>query len=81
MPRARTAPSHYAWDLLTLTEGERTLEEEDRVLAGPESAATLLGINRWALQFRVGKLGIVRPDVMWVGAWSIGSDVQLLPVG
>lgn len=68
IPQARTAPTNYTRELRTLTEDERALKEEDWVLAGAKGAATLLGINRWTPEFRMGKLGIVRPDVVWIGA-------------
>jgi formate hydrogenlyase transcriptional activator len=57
----------------TLADAERehilaTLKETKWVLSGPNGAATRLGINRSTLQFRMRKLGIVRPDVMWIEA-------------
>jgi DNA-binding NtrC family response regulator len=39
------------------------LNETRWVLAGPRGAAVRLGINRSTLQFRLKKLGIVRPDM------------------
>jgi formate hydrogenlyase transcriptional activator len=54
---------------------DQTLEEAQRahilailnatrwVLAGPRGAAVRLGMNRSTLQFRLKKLGIVRPDM------------------
>jgi formate hydrogenlyase transcriptional activator len=50
----------------TLEEAERahilrTLKETKWVLGGPHGAAARLGINRSTLQFRMKKLGIVRP--------------------
>jgi formate hydrogenlyase transcriptional activator len=68
-----TAPSHGTQQPRTLAEAERVhilaaLKKTNWVLAGSKGAATLLGINRSTLQFRMQKLGIVRPDVMWVGA-------------
>ncbi len=50
----------------TLAEAERahilaTLGETGWILAGPRGAARRLGINRSTLQFRMKKLGIVRP--------------------
>ena len=71
--QTRTAPSHDTQQPQTLAEAERehilaVLRKADWVLAGPKGAATLLGINRSTLQFRMRKLGIVRPEVMWVGA-------------
>jgi formate hydrogenlyase transcriptional activator len=60
-------------NLRTLADAERehilaALKEADWVLSGPGGAAVRLGINRSTLQFRMGKLGIVRPDKLWVGA-------------
>jgi DNA-binding NtrC family response regulator len=39
------------------------LKETRWVLAGPRGAAVRLGLNRSTLQFRLKKLGIVRPDM------------------
>jgi formate hydrogenlyase transcriptional activator len=52
---------------LTLQQIERahivaTLERTRWVLAGPRGAARSLGLNRSTLQFRMKKLGIIRPD-------------------
>jgi formate hydrogenlyase transcriptional activator len=52
----------------TLEAAERThilaiLKETRWVLAGPRGAAVRLGMNRSTLQFRLKKLGIVRPDM------------------
>jgi formate hydrogenlyase transcriptional activator len=52
----------------TLEAAERThilaiLNETRWVFAGPRGAAARLGINRSTLQFRLKKLGIVRPDI------------------
>ena len=51
---------------LTLKEAERnhilqTLKQTKWVLAGSNGAAARLGMNRSTLQFRMKKLGIVRP--------------------
>ena len=51
----------------TLAEAERAhilavLTEADWVLAGPQGAAARLGMNRSTLRFRMGKLGITRPE-------------------
>ena len=51
----------------TLREAERehvlaVLEETGWVLGGPRGAAARLGLNRSTLQFRLKKLGIVRPE-------------------
>jgi formate hydrogenlyase transcriptional activator len=50
----------------TLEEAERehilaTVKETKWVLSGPKGAAARLGMNRSTLQFRMKKLGIVRP--------------------
>jgi formate hydrogenlyase transcriptional activator len=50
----------------TLDEAQRahilaTVKETRWVLSGPKGAATRLGLNRSTLQFRMKKLGIVRP--------------------
>jgi DNA-binding NtrC family response regulator len=52
----------------TLEESQRAhilaiLNETRWVLAGPRGAAARLGMNRSTLQFRLKKLGIVRPDI------------------
>jgi len=52
----------------TLEEAERlhilaTLKKSRWVLSGPRGAAARLGINRSTLQFRMKKLGIMRPPV------------------
>jgi formate hydrogenlyase transcriptional activator len=57
----------------TLAEAERehiltALKESNGVLSGRNGAASRLGINRSTLQFRMRKLGIIRPCHMWVGA-------------
>lgn len=54
---------------MTLKEAERThilatLKETNWVLSGPKGAAARLGMNRSTLQFRMKKLGIVRPSAM-----------------
>ena len=59
---------------LTLEEVERahilaTLTDTNWVLSGPKGAAARLGIKRTTLQYRMDKLGIVRPGK--VGAWEI----------
>jgi formate hydrogenlyase transcriptional activator len=61
------APSHQGGaKRRTLEEAERehilaTLKETRWVVSGPRGAAARLGMNRSTLQFRMGKLGIVRP--------------------
>jgi formate hydrogenlyase transcriptional activator len=52
----------------TLEEGERaqivaTLKKTRWILSGPRGAASRLGMNRSTLQFRMKKLGIVRPQL------------------
>ena len=64
----------------TLAEAERehilvALKETNWVLSGPHGAAARLGLNRSTLQFRMRKLGIVRPDAMWVGAQQISATM------
>jgi formate hydrogenlyase transcriptional activator len=71
--QARTTPRQDRGTNQTLAEAERrhilaTLKEVDWVISGPNGAAARLGINRSTLQFRMRKLGITRPDMMWVGA-------------
>jgi formate hydrogenlyase transcriptional activator len=44
------------------------LKDTGWVISGSDGAAARLGINRSTLQFRMRKLGITRPDRMWVGA-------------
>jgi formate hydrogenlyase transcriptional activator len=53
----------------TLADAQRehilaTLKGTEWILSGPNGAATRLGINRSTLQFRMRKLGIVRPGAM-----------------
>jgi len=71
--RNRTAHVAHRGPSRTLADAERehilaTLKEVDWVLSGPNGAAARLGINRSTLQFRMRKLGIVRPGAMWIGA-------------
>jgi formate hydrogenlyase transcriptional activator len=52
----------------TLEDAERahilaTLKDTRWVLSGPKGAATCLGMNRSTLQFRMKRLGIVRPGL------------------
>jgi formate hydrogenlyase transcriptional activator len=63
---SRTTPGQVNGKHRTLEEAERahilaTLKETRWVLSGPNGAATRLGMNRSTLQFRMKKLGIVRP--------------------
>jgi len=63
---SRLAPGGDNWKPETLEEAERahilaTLKKTRWVLAGPNGAAIKLGLNRSTLQFRMKKLGIVRP--------------------
>jgi len=65
---SRLAPAIDAWKPQTLEEAERahilaTLKKTRWVLAGPNGAAMKLGLNRSTLQFRMKKLGIVRPGL------------------
>ncbi len=59
-----------------------TLKETKWVLGGPNGAAARLGINRSNLQFRMKRLGIVRPgreddtSVASEGQW--GTEWQAL---
>jgi len=60
----------------TLQQAERThilaiLNETKWVLSGPNGAATRLGMNRSTLQFRMKKLGIVRPSVDANPTWPV----------
>ena len=64
----RAAPRRDNGKDQTLEAAERAhilaiLKETRWVLAGPRGAAARLGINRSTLQFRLKKLGIVRPDI------------------
>jgi formate hydrogenlyase transcriptional activator len=61
-------PSSKSRSHQTLEEVERaqilaTLKETRWILSGPRGAASRLGINRSTLQFRMKKLGIVRPQL------------------
>ena len=65
---SRLAPAADGWKPETLEEAERvhilaTLKKTRWVLAGPNGAAIRLGLNRSTLQFRMKKLGIVRPGL------------------
>ena len=64
--RDRVAPGRVNGTHRTLEEAERahilaTVKGTKWVLSGPRGAATRLGMNRSTLQFRMKKLGIVRP--------------------
>lgn len=64
---------------LTLEQAERihvleTLKESNWVLSGPKGAAKRLGLNRSTLQFRMRKLGIVRPNAMWTSATNVSKN-------
>ncbi len=53
-------------DVVTLEQADRrhiisALEASNWVIAGPNGAAARLGMKRSTLQFRMRKLGIVRP--------------------
>jgi formate hydrogenlyase transcriptional activator len=61
-------PSQVNGKHQTLEDAERahilaTLKETRWVLSGPNGAATCLGMNRSTLQFRMKRLGIVRPGL------------------
>ena len=63
---SRTTPGQVNGKHQTLEDAEHahilaTLKETRWVLAGPNGAARRLGMNRSTLQFRMKKLGIVRP--------------------
>jgi formate hydrogenlyase transcriptional activator len=62
----QTAPAPAGTRRRTLEEAERehilaTLKETKWVISGPNGAAARLGMNRSTLQFRMKKLGILRP--------------------
>ena len=64
--RVITCPVNGAARPRTLEEAERahilaTVKETKWVLSGPNGAARRLGMNRSTLQFRMKKLGILRP--------------------
>jgi formate hydrogenlyase transcriptional activator len=64
--QSRITPGCDSEKLRTLADVERehiraTLKETRWVLSGPRGAATLLGMNRSTLYFRMKKLGIARP--------------------
>ena len=66
-PEAAAAVPH-AGQVRTLAEAERnhiveTLTDTKWVVAGARGAAARLGMNRSTLQFRIKKLGIVRPGI------------------
>jgi formate hydrogenlyase transcriptional activator len=68
----------------TLADAERehilaTLKETEWVLSGPNGAAARLGINRSTLQFRMRKLGIVRPSNMWTSATGLSKSDDAQP--
>jgi formate hydrogenlyase transcriptional activator len=65
---SRTTPGQVNGKHQTLEEAERahilaTLKETRWVLSGPNGAAIRLGMNRSTIQFRMKKLGIVRPGM------------------
>src|SRR5271165_377354 len=65
---SRPALCADSWKPQTLEEAERahilaTLKKTRWVLAGPNGAAIRLGLNRSTLQFRMKKLGLVRPGL------------------
>jgi DNA-binding NtrC family response regulator len=63
---SRTTPGQVNGKHQTLEDADRahilaTLKETRWVLSGPKGAAPRLGMNRSTLQFRMKKLGIIRP--------------------
>ncbi|HXQ38718.1 MAG TPA: helix-turn-helix domain-containing protein, partial [Anaerolineales bacterium] len=63
---ANSVPSQEGTGRKTLKEAEyehilATLKETKWIISGPRGAAARLGMNRSTLQFRMRKLGIVRP--------------------
>jgi formate hydrogenlyase transcriptional activator len=66
VPTQEAAPETSTHDDGTLAAADRrhiiaALDKANWVLAGPNGAAARLGIKRSTLQFRMRKLGIVRP--------------------
>ena len=64
----RTASVRFTSRCETLEDADRrhivaALERTNWVIAGPNGAAASLGIKRSTLQFRMRKLGIVRPTM------------------
>jgi formate hydrogenlyase transcriptional activator len=62
----RSSPAHQEAETATLEQAERkhiigALEGTNWVIGGPNGAAVRLGMKRSTLQFRMRKLGIVRP--------------------
>jgi formate hydrogenlyase transcriptional activator len=79
----RIAPGDNHERNQTLEEVERkhivtTLKQTRWVLSGPRGAATVLGINRATLYFRMKKLGIVRPGTE---PWHYGITSKTERVG
>jgi len=63
---ANSVPNQEGTGRKTLEEAERehilaTLKETKWIISGPRGAAARLGMNRSTLQFRMRKLGIIRP--------------------
>jgi formate hydrogenlyase transcriptional activator len=74
--QSRPATTLEAEPVNTLAEAERglilvALKETEWVISGPKGAAVRLGLDRSTLQFRMRKLGIVRPDAVCVAAEQI----------
>src|SRR5271170_2866657 len=66
--QSHSVPNQEGTRHRTLEEAERehilsTLKETKWVISGPRGAAAQLGMNRSTLQFRMRKLGIVRPGM------------------
>ncbi len=78
----RATAAQYVGKHVTLEQAERahileTLKESNWVLSGPKGAARRLGLNRSTLQFRMKKLGIIRPSPL-----TTAPDPQeQMPVG
>jgi len=79
----RRTAAHDSGRHLTLEQAERihileVLKESKWVLSGPNGAASRLGLNRSTLQFRMKKLGIVRPSPLTSPPDPQQADANLL---
>jgi formate hydrogenlyase transcriptional activator len=61
VPHGGHLSQHQTLDEIQRVHILQTLKETKWVLGGPKGAALRLGMNRSTLQFRMKKLGIVRP--------------------
>jgi formate hydrogenlyase transcriptional activator len=66
-PRSKFSAAISKYDSITLEEAQRghivrTLEDTKWVIGGPAGAAARLGTKRTTLQYRMKKLGIIRPN-------------------